>query len=86
MSLDEFGEVFKALGYGVCESSDVEEEFEKVAIYANTEGPSHMARQLPSGLWTSKCGDYEDIAHTLEALEDSDYGRVAVVMKRKLPE
>jgi hypothetical protein len=32
--------------------------------------PTHMARQLPDGTWSSKCGPNEDITHyTLDALE-----------------
>ncbi len=36
--------------------------------------PTHMARQLPNGAWTSKCGPGEDITHfTLDALERYGY-------------
>lgn len=51
--------------------------------------PTHAARQLPSGAWTSKLGEWEDIEHdTLEALEGSEgrgeaYGRVALILKRE---
>jgi hypothetical protein len=50
--------------------------------------PTHMARQLPDGTWTSKCGGNEDIRHfTLDALESygqrSDaYGCPVLYMKR----
>jgi hypothetical protein len=38
---------------------------------------------LPTGKWTSKLGDWDDIEHdTLEALEAAFYGRVAQIMKR----
>ena len=57
---------------------------EKVAIYAIGGRTKHMARQLPSGAWTSKLGDLEDIEHeSLSALEGSDYGNVAMIMARK---
>ena len=82
-SLDGFISVFRSLGYEICESREHEPGFDKVAIYVSDRGPMHMARQLPSGEWTSKCGDYEDIVHPLESLEDSIYGRAAVIMKRK---
>jgi hypothetical protein len=45
-----------------------------------------MARQLNTGLWTSKCGDLEDIQHNLEDLEGGDrygYGKVSHFMKRR---
>ncbi len=44
-----------------------------------------MARQVESGLWTSKLGSLEDIEHSLEALEGSVYGAVAVLLKRPQP-
>jgi hypothetical protein len=48
-----------------------------------------MARQLPDGTWTSKCGGNEDITHfTLDALETYDppgYGCPVVFMKRPVP-
>lgn len=87
-----FIKTFRWLGYRVCESSNQQYGFEKVALYAihrshrptlipntlnelNTDWqPTHMARQLPDGTWTSKCGWAEDITHyTLDALDS--YGR-----------
>lgn len=52
--------------------------------------PTHMARQLRDGNWTSKCGWNEDITHyTLDALESyirSDaYGCPVLYMKRPIP-
>jgi hypothetical protein len=76
--------VFRFLGYETCDSREYEPGFEKIAIYVKESSGEHVARQLSSGLWTSKCGDYEDITHTLDALENSDYGTVAVLMKRAL--
>src|SRR5436305_13703521 len=69
-SLTTFIRAFASLGYEACPDSSLEVGFEKVAIYAEPTGaPTHMARQLRSGMWTSKCGGLEDIAHTLEGLE-----------------
>lgn len=83
-SLEAFVGVFRSLGYEVCASPELEPCLEKVAIYAKNDLPSHVARQLPSGQWTSKCGDLEDITHDLRALEGDAYGSVAVIMKRPL--
>ncbi len=78
-----FVEAFGQRGFQPCDSYEVQEGFEKVAVYTDRDGtPTHMARQLPSGRWTSKLGGLEDIEHDLEALEGSGYGRVAVVMGR----
>jgi hypothetical protein len=85
-SVNGFIKVFRSQGYESCDSRDLEPGYEKIAIYAIGEAPQHMARQLPSGKWTSKCGDFEDITHTLEGLEGKDYGVVVTVMKRKRTE
>ncbi len=44
--------------------------------------PTHVARQLPSGLWTSKLGNAEDLEHTLDGLAGAVFGHVAAVLKR----
>jgi hypothetical protein len=59
---------------------------EKVALFADPAGiPTHAARQLASGQWTSKLGQAEDIEHELRALEGEIYGVVALILKRPLP-
>lgn len=77
---------FESIGFVRCgNDSSIEPGIEKVAIYAKGFQATHMARQLPTGEWTSKCGQSEDIIHhTLAGLEDSDYGRVVAVMKRTI--
>ena len=61
-----------------------------MVLYADGDSPKHMARQLPDGMWTSKCGAGEDITHyTLDALESygplpwkGHYGCPVLYMKR----
>jgi hypothetical protein len=55
---------------------------EKIAIYVRSDIPSHVARQLPNGKWTSKLGLREDIEHDLEALEGPEYGSVVLILSR----
>ena len=57
------------------------QELKKIAIFGMKESdgsvsPTHAARQLESGEWTSKLGkDFEDIPHTtLDALNGPVYG------------
>ena len=71
-------------GYSPCDSDALELGFEKIAIYTSiAKEVTHAARQLPSGAWTSKLGDWEDIQHhTLSGLESSFYGQVAIILKR----
>jgi hypothetical protein len=82
-SIEAIIEVFRDRGYEACDSCSLENQYEKVAIYADDLGPTHVARQLPSGMWTSKCGRLQDITHTLEGLEGTTYGSVRVIMKRR---
>lgn len=84
LALERFIQAFETLGYGTCESDDFVEGVEKIAIYVDSSGePTHVARQLESGMWTSKLGSEWDIAHgTLAALEDGAYGTVVHIMER----
>ena len=60
---------FEKLGFVSCNDPLLEAAYEKVAIYAAPDGiPTHVARQLPSGLWSSKLGQLQDIEHRLEDL------------------
>ena len=76
---------FATEGYEPCDDGRSEAGGEKVALYADEHGwPTHVARQLPSGLWTSKLGVSEDIEHdTPAALEGDLYGRVAQYLRRQ---
>ncbi len=55
---------------------------EKLALFVHRDKVVHVARQLPSGLWTSKLGQSFDIEHPLAALEGDLYGSVALVFGR----
>lgn len=99
-TIEAFILAYETVGYEVfpTQSRELEAGLEKIAIYEAPDPddngkikPSHAARQLPDGSWTSKLGDWEDIEHrTLEALETGDdeahqglgYGKVAVIMQR----
>lgn len=77
-----FIKAYELFGYATCENSQFESGFEKIAIYIDSSGkPTHAARQLSNGHWTSKLGRLEDIEHnSLDSLPE--YGTVAVFMKR----
>jgi len=83
VTLEAFQLAFATLGYVVCQDAEHEPGLEKIALYATSDGiPTHAARQLPNGGWTSKLGRMEDIEHGLHDLEGTAYGAVALVMKR----
>lgn len=73
------------VGFEACPSEEVEPGLEKIAIYTDGHGePTHVARQLPNGCWTSKLGDECDLEHnTLKALEGKQYGTACHFMKRQ---
>lgn len=86
-TLDVFIQLFKSLGYKPCQNSRLKKGFEKVAIFVKTNNkPTHAARQLPSGEWTSKLGQEEDIVHKLRDLTGYQYGAVAIIMEKPLGE
>jgi hypothetical protein len=73
-------------GYVVCNTGDLEEGVEKIALYADPAGEiTHAARQQANGIWTSKLGDWEDIDHiSLDGLAGAPpaYGSVVQFLKR----
>ena len=80
-----FVEAFRLQGYEPCSNDELELGFEKIALYAANGLPTHAARQLPSGVWTSKLGALQDIEHnTLSALDGTLYGSVVLILRRPL--
>jgi hypothetical protein len=84
-TIESFIQAFQVLGYVACDDGGLEPGHEKVALYVLDGKPTHAARQLPDGAWTSKLGQQIDIAHTVWALEGPAYGQIAVFLKRRLP-
>jgi hypothetical protein len=78
--------LFENHDYSLAENSEFELGYEKVVFYSDDKAiPQHFARQLPNGKWTSKIGDLNDIEHdTLECLVSPLYGRLGLVLKRRL--
>ena len=81
-----FVAAFATLGYAPGSDETHEPGFEKIALFARGDVPTHAARQLPNGRWTSKPGLREDIEHDLHALSGAAYGIVALVLKRAIAE
>lgn len=84
-TLPAFVAAYESLGYEKCDTSEHEEGFQRVAIFSDEhDKPTHAARQLENGYWTSKCGKLEDIEHELSLLEGERYGTVACIMKKSI--
>jgi hypothetical protein len=84
VTLAAFRLAFESLGYAVCNSSEVEAGFEKIAVFANSGTPTHAARTLESGTWSSKLGQIDDISHDLRSVEGATYGIATLFLRRSL--
>jgi hypothetical protein len=83
--LDEYLEALRVIGYSECNGPEMEDGYQRIAIYVDSAGSfRHIARQLPDGQWTSKCGPGPDIVHELAGLEDTIYGKAKIFMKIRL--
>jgi hypothetical protein len=85
-TVDAFVQAFQTKGFTVCEDGSLVEGYEKLALYANANNtPTHMARQLQDGTWTSKCGNWCDIMHVLpEVVSRGAYGNVHLFLSRPI--
>lgn len=85
LTLEAFIQAYQTIGYECCDNRDLEPGFEKIAIYTYKREPQHAARQEEDGMWKSKLGDWEDIKHELEGLENPNYyGVVEQILKRPI--
>jgi hypothetical protein len=83
--ISSFEKLFRHFGFEPCDDATVEPGVVKIALYEDKKSGEamHAARQLESGKWTSKIGDFDDISHdTLESLEGF-YGTLVMFMRKK---
>jgi hypothetical protein len=78
-----FEKTFISLGFEPCKDGKLKKGYEKIALYAIGDEPTHMARQLITGKWTSKLGPYLDIEHEVKDLEGPQYGKVVMFFYRQ---
>lgn len=84
-TIENFILAYQTCGYDVCNSSEFETGYEKIAIYTDAFGnPLHASRQLNQDMWTSKLGPAYDISHEFDALHGAQYGEPRVFMRRKI--
>ena len=70
-------------GYLPCPDGVPEDGFEKAAIYCRNQLPTHVARQLANGRWSSKLGRDCLVSHaTPGGVESAVYGRVELYLRR----
>ena len=84
-TLESFNQTFMTFGFEICADEQLEQGYEKVAIFVDGSGdPTHLARQLSNGRWTSKLGSSVDIEHSLQGLTSSEYGSVGQILRRRV--
>ena len=86
-TVDAWVKAYESLGYERCEDGSLESDVEKIALFGTgphgKETPSHAARQLADGEWTSKLGQCEDVRHSeAEDVCGPLYGRVVCYLSR----
>jgi hypothetical protein len=78
-----FVTAFVTLGFQPCAEVTPDADFEFIAIFAQPDGtPTHAARRLANGNWTSKLGNQVDIEHPLDAICGHLYGQVVQYLLR----
>ncbi len=74
-----------AVGFNVSSDRALEAGFEKIAVYATPTEYIHVAKLLPTGMWSSKLGEDVLIEHdTPEDVAGGVYGAIFQFMKRPL--
>jgi len=84
--LENYIKYFSTFGYNICNNDSFENEFDKIAIYIDSDGNvTHASKQFQN-MWRSKLGESNIIEHKLEWLSGYDfdnYGDIGAIMKRK---
>jgi hypothetical protein len=89
-TVEAFIAAYATMGFNECADGELEPQIEKIALFAKTTRgvliPTHAARQLDSGEWTSKMGSLEDISHTtVDAPRGPAYGKPVCYLARPRP-
>lgn len=82
-TLAAFAAANATIGFAPCQGPELDPGLEKIAIFARGSVPTHAARQLPTGYWTSKLGEEVDIEHEdLAGVAGPDYGDPVLFLGR----
>ena len=89
-TMQSFEAAYQTLGYVRCGDGAFEKEIEKIVLFGGDSVgeviPTHAARQLGSGKWSSKLGPFEDVSHDFpEDVSGPAYGKVVLFMSRPRP-
>lgn len=83
-ALSAFVSAFESVGYELCPDGEPEERFEKIALFADGDKPTHAARyEASTDMWLSKLGKWIDIAHrNVEDVGGGVYGEPVCYLRR----
>jgi hypothetical protein len=85
VTVNAFVTAFNLLGYEVCGTFELEDNYLKVVLYAKDGTPTHMARQLSDGRWASKLGPLQDIEHlNLNDVSGPTYGAPYIFFRKPI--
>lgn len=82
-TVETFLALYRSLGYEDCENGDIEDGYDKVAVFALFDGTPTHAAIFYDGKWRSKLGPAWDISHDLPGLNGDKYGFPQAFLKRK---
>ena len=81
--IESLKEAFAGMGYELCDHSDTEDGYQRVALYEVDGEMKHATVQMPNGRWRSKMGQGPVIEHRdPESLSRGPYGRATVFMRK----
>lgn len=84
-TLEAFEAWFDHDGWELTQNPSYEAAYRKVALYADANGePTHAARLLEEGKWTSKLGPFHDVWHGYNELDGPAYGSIIRIYKKPL--
>lgn len=84
-SIESLQKAFAGLGFERCENADIEDGFQKIALYETVGVMKHAAVLMPNGHWRSKMGQGPVIEHNSpDSLANGIYGCPTVFMKRAI--
>jgi hypothetical protein len=83
-TMEAFEAWFAHDGWEQTATQDPEDGYEKIGLYALRGVPTHAARILDSGIWTSKLGPDIDLSHQLSELEGPSYGQIVRIYRKPL--
>lgn len=81
-TVDAFLQAYGTLGFVPTIQSDFEDGKDRIALFTLAGVPTHAARQLANGRWTSKCGANVDMEHDLTDLDGPTYGSATHFLER----